>query len=160
MGETMPFYRIYLLTAEDHIARRHDADCDCHASALHFAAEVCDGHPAVEIWHGKQMVARCGSGELIRLRAPASKNVTVDRAYALISRNHSLLAQAKEARLRTAMLAEPHPKRACVHSWAARDCWQYQSLTTPCADVPAMRAANQVAEVALTWMPEPKRRAS
>ncbi len=160
MGETMPFYRIYLLTAEDHIARRHDADCECHASALHIAAEVFDGHPAGEIWHGKQMVTRCGAQELIRLRAPASKNVTVDRTQALICRNHSILAQAKEARLRTAMLAEPHLKRPCVHGWATRDCWQYQSLTMPRAKVPAVRTRSD-AEVALTtWMPEPMRRAS
>ncbi len=36
----MPFYRFYLLTANDHIALRREADCDDDAHAIATAADI------------------------------------------------------------------------------------------------------------------------
>jgi hypothetical protein len=54
----MPYYRFYLLTADDHIALRREADCDNDAHAIAKAAEVMAHYPAVEVWEGGRRVIR------------------------------------------------------------------------------------------------------
>ena len=60
----MPFYRFYLLTAQDRIAGRQEATCDDDASALATAADVIGTFPAVEVWDGRRRVARLAAEDI------------------------------------------------------------------------------------------------
>ena len=61
----MPFYRFYLLTANDHIALRREANCDNDAHAIVKAAEIIGRHPAIEVWHEGRRVIRLAAVDLL-----------------------------------------------------------------------------------------------
>jgi hypothetical protein len=48
----MPFYRFYLLTANDHIPLRREVDCDDDAHATATAVDLIGEYPAIEVWDG------------------------------------------------------------------------------------------------------------
>jgi hypothetical protein len=60
----MPFYRFYLLTADDHIARRRESDCDTDAHAIAKAAELIETYSAVEVWNGGRRVIRLAAEDI------------------------------------------------------------------------------------------------
>jgi hypothetical protein len=61
---TMPFYRFYLLTAKDHIARRREADCDNDAHAIAKVAELIENYSAVEIWNDGRRIIRLATEDI------------------------------------------------------------------------------------------------
>jgi len=61
----MPFYRFYLLTADDHIALRREADCDNDAHAIAKAAEVIEHYSAVEVWNEGRRVVLLAAEDLV-----------------------------------------------------------------------------------------------
>ena len=68
----MPFYRFYLLTANDHIALRQEANCENDARALAKAAEVIANHPAIEVWEGGRRVIRLAADDIYPDRRQAA----------------------------------------------------------------------------------------
>jgi hypothetical protein len=62
----MPHYRFYLLTADDHIALRREADCDNDAHAIAKAAEVIGHYPALEVWDGPRRLTRLAATDILK----------------------------------------------------------------------------------------------
>ena len=63
----MPFYRFYLLTPEDHIVRRREADCENDTHAIAKAAELIEQYSAVEIWNEGRWVIRLAAEDIHRV---------------------------------------------------------------------------------------------
>lgn len=114
-----PFYRFYLLQADDHIARRREDYFTDDATAISAAEGVIEDYPAIEIWCERRRVITLSRAEATHLQAPR----TTHRAAQLINRNHRLLQQAAQTCCRTEVLRERATARR--HSdWAALT-WQH-----------------------------------
>jgi hypothetical protein len=76
----MARYRIYLLTAPDHIDDYRAAECASDAEAEWLAGWLLQDHPAAEIWCGKRRVARvfCTREEF----TPTTNQVLTDTPFA------------------------------------------------------------------------------
>lgn len=54
-------YRLYFMSADDHVLRAQDLECADDAAALE-AARVLDHAAVIEIWCGKRLVGRVRVG--------------------------------------------------------------------------------------------------
>lgn len=53
----MPDYRLYFMSADDHVVRAQDLDCP-NDEAARAAARRLDHATVIEIWSGKRLVGR------------------------------------------------------------------------------------------------------
>ena len=114
-----PFYRLYLLQADDHIARRREDYFADDAAAIGAARNVIGDFHGVEIWCGPRKVVTLLREQVARL--PTALRPV--RAAILISRNKRLLLQARAACRRTeALCARPMAWRRS--EWAT-PAWQH-----------------------------------
>jgi hypothetical protein len=56
-GAAMPYYRAYILNAEDHFVSHEELVCDCDSQAVEQAKRLVDGHD-VELWNGERLIIR------------------------------------------------------------------------------------------------------
>jgi len=54
-------YRLYFMSADDHVLRAQDIECADDAAALE-AARILDHAAVIEIWCGKRLVGRVTAG--------------------------------------------------------------------------------------------------
>ena len=73
----MPYYRFYLLTADDHIALRREADCDNDAQAIAKAAEVIGHYPALEVWDGPRRLTHLAAKDILKYQQRSGNKLLV-----------------------------------------------------------------------------------
>ena len=100
-AQQAPFYRFYLLRADNHIAQRREDYFADDAAAITAARQVIGEFPGVEIWCGTRKVISLSREEVARL--PAAPKPT--RAAIVINRNQRLRQQAAEACRRSEALS-------------------------------------------------------
>ena len=97
----MPFYRFYLLTPDDHIARRRLPYGDNDAQAIAKAAELIEQYSAVEVWNEERRSYPAG-----RRRHPPNPSQHDEAGYAmkLLSCSDDLLPQPDRHQSRRAIV--------------------------------------------------------